>query len=399
MIGGASDTEPQNTVKNIIPTRASCTRRTAYETIGSLVGAGLEAGPLQEYMMRRSSLLSCFSFLALLTLTLAAGQPVGGQQPPPASGTIERVTVHGRALEGNLEGDSPDRPVVVYLPPSYARDTNRRYPVLYFLHGYTATAEAYVKALAIPESIDRAIAAGAREMIVVLPDAFTKYSGSMFSNSPTTGFWETFVADDLTAYIDTRYRTIASRDARGLAGHSMGGYGTLRIGMKQPHGFGALYAMSSCCLMNDPAAGRGGAPQGRGAGDGSGPGQGRGGGMANALSAQAAAWAPNPKNPPQFFDLPTKDGEIQPLVAAKWIANSPLVFVDQHVPSLRSMRAIALDIGDRDPFVSTNRQLANALTRLDVRHTFETYDGDHMSGIRERFEKNVLPFFSGQLTR
>ena len=362
-------------------------------------------------MMRRFRV--CVSFLALLTFTIAPDQTVGGQQPAPAKGTLERITVHGRALEGNLEGDSPDRPVVVYLPPSYARETDRRYPVLYFLHGYTATAEAYVKSLAIPDSIDRAIAAGAREMIVVIPDAFTKYSGSMFSNSPTTGFWETFVADDLTAFIDKRYRTIASRNGRGLAGHSMGGYGTMRIGMKQAHAFGALYAMSSCCLMNDPAAGRGGAPgrgdaagrgdagrgdAGRGAPQGRGAAQGRGGGMANALSAQAAAWAPNPKNPPQFFDLPTKDGESQPLVAAKWVANSPLVFVDQYVPALRSMRAVALDIGNQDPFVATNRQLADALTRLDVPHTFEVYDGDHGNRVRERFEMHVLPFFSRQLT-
>ena len=197
-------------------------------------------------MLRRYHLLLCVSLLALLTFTLASGERAGAQQPAAAKGTLERIMVHGRALEGNLEGDSPDRPVVVYLPPSYARDTSRRYPVLYFLHGYTATAEAYVKSLAIPDSIDRAIAAGARELIVVVPDAFTKYSGSMFSNSPTTGFWETFVADDLTAYIDKRYRTIASKDSRGLAGHSMGGYGTMRIGMKQGHAFGALYAMSSC---------------------------------------------------------------------------------------------------------------------------------------------------------
>jgi len=359
-------------------------------------------------MLRRCHLLPCVSLLALLTFTIAAGERAGAQQPAPAKGTLERIMVHGRALEGNLEGDSPDRPVVVYLPPSYARDTSRRYPVLYFLHGYTATAEAYVKSLAIPDSIDRAIAAGAREMIVVVPDAFTKYSGSMFSNSPTTGFWETFVADDLTAYIDKRYRTIAAKDGRGLAGHSMGGYGTMRIGMKQGHAFGAMYAMSSCCLMNDPAAGRGGAAgrgdagrgdAGRGAAPGRGQGaaQGRGGGMANALSAQAAAWAPNPKNPPEFFDVPTKDGEIQPLVAAKWVANSPLVFVDQYVPSLRSMRAIALDVGDKDPFVTTNRQLADALTRLDVPHTIEVYDGDHGNRIRERFEMHVLPFFSRHL--
>jgi enterochelin esterase-like enzyme len=316
------------------------------------------------------------------------------QQPASPKGTLERLTVHGRALEGNLEGDSPDRPVVVYLPPSYAKDTARRYPVLYFLHGYTATAEAYVKSLAIPDSIDRAVAAGAREMIVVIPDAFTKYSGSMFSNSPTTGDWETFVAQDLTTFIDNRYRTIASREGRGLAGHSMGGYGTMRIGMKQPASFAALYAMSSCCLMNDPAA-RGAGPGPRG--DGRGAGAGRGGGMANALSAQAAAWAPNTKTPP-FFDLPTKDGEVQPLIAAKWIANSPLVMVDQYVPALTSMRAIALDVGNQDPFVGTNTQLAESLTRLGVTQTFEVYEGDHGNRIRERFESQVLRFFSQHLS-
>jgi enterochelin esterase-like enzyme len=319
--------------------------------------------------------------------------PAVAQQP---KGTLERHTVHGRALEGNLEGDSPDRPVVVYLPPSYDTDTTRRYPVLYFLHGYTATAEAYVKSLTVPDSIDRAIAAGGREMIIVIPDAFTKYSGSMFSNSPTIGDWETFIARDLTEFIDKRYRTIASRDGRGLAGHSMGGYGTMRIGMKQPAAFAAMYAMSSCCLMNDPAA-RGAGPGPRGAGAGRGAGAARGGGMANALSAQAAAWAPNTKTPP-FFDLPTKDGEIQPLIAAKWIANSPLVMVDQYVPALKSMRAIALDIGNQDPFVGTNTQLADALSRLSVVHTFEVYDGDHGNRIRERFESQVLRFFSQHLS-
>jgi enterochelin esterase-like enzyme len=345
--------------------------------------------------------------LGVLVAALVMQAAPAAQRPTPPKGTLERITVHGRALEGNLEGDSPDRPVVVYLPPSYAKDITRRYPVLYFLHGYTATAEAYVKSLAVPDSIDRAIAAGAREMIVVIPDAFTKYSGSMFSNSPTIGDWETFIARDLTEFIDKRYRTIASRDGRGLAGHSMGGYGTMRIGMKQPAEFAALYAMSSCCLMNDPAArGAGPGPRGdnaaaRGAGAGRGDGRGtdaaRGGAMANALSAQAAAWAPNTKTPP-FFDLPTRDGEIQPLIAAKWIANSPLVMVDQYVPALTSMRAIALDVGNQDPFVGTNTQLAEALSRLSVTHTFEVYDGDHGNRIRERFESQVLRFFSQHLS-
>jgi len=347
---------------------------------------------------------SCRLALGLIAVALTVGlsnTQLAGQQPNPPGGTMERITVHGRSLEGNLEGDSPDRPVIVYLPPSYAKETARRYPVLYYLHGYTATAEAYAKVLALPASVDRAVAAGVREMIVVLPDAFTKYSGSMYSNSPTIGDWETFIAQDLPAFIDKQYRTIASRDSRGLAGHSMGGYGTMRVGMKQPASFAALYAMSSCCLMNDPAAGRGAgargdAPPGRGDGVGRGA-AGRGNGLANALAAQAAAWAPNPNNPPQYFDLPTKEGEIQPLIAAKWPANSPLVMVDQYVPALKTMRAIALDVGDKDPFVTTNRQLNEALTRLNIANSIEVYDGDHGNRVGERFASKVLPFFSQHL--
>ena len=136
-------------------------------------------------------------------------------------------------------------------------------------------------------------------MILVLPDSFTKYSGSMYSNSLTTGDWEGYVSSDLITYIDSHYRTIANRDGRGLAGHSMGGYGTVRIGMKQPAVFSLLYAMSSCCLMNNPAQGRGAAPPNQPAtpANGATPPQAaargaRGGGLANALSAQAAAWRP-----------------------------------------------------------------------------------------------------------
>ena len=350
-------------------------------------------------MLRSSSL-----FVAVAVALLLQCAPAHTQSPEPAKGTIERIKVRGASLEGNLEGDSPDRDVVVYLPASYATATNRRYPVLYFLHGYSVNVDAYVKMLAVPDSIDRAIAAGTREMIVVMPDAFTKYGGSMYSNSLTTGDWEGYVAHDLTSYIDRRYRTIAAREGRGLAGHSMGGYGTVRIGMKQPAMFAALYAMSSCCLMNDPggARGRAAGPAPPAAPAASGnratPPGGRGGaGMANALFAQAAAWAPNPLNPPQFFDLPTKDGELQPTIAAKWVANSPLVMVDQYVPNLKTFRAIAMDVGDQDPGTPAITSLDHALTRLGVSHTFEVYEGTHTNRVRERFELKVLPFFSTHL--
>ena len=334
----------------------------------------------------------------------ARGAPASN--PSSSGSTVERIKVRGASLEGNLEGDDPNRDVVVYLPPSYSREPARRYPVVYFLHGYAANVDAYVRLLRLQEAADKAIADGVKEMILVLPDAFTVYSGSMYSNSPTTGDWEGYISRDLVAYIDSHYRTIADRDGRGLSGHSMGGYGTMRVGMKHPEVFSALYSMSACCLMNNPAAARGrgdaapaqaAAPQNNPARGAAPAGRGQGGGFANALSAQAAAWAPNPMNPPQYFDLPTKDGEVQPLIAAKWVANSPLVMVDQYVPNLKRYRAIAIDVGDKDPLGGSNVDLDNALTRLGVPHTFEQYEGDHGNRVAARFVSHLLPFFSKQL--
>ncbi len=334
-------------------------------------------------------------FVFAVFVTGAARAQTPNTTGTPIKGSFEKITVHGRSLEGNLEGDSPDRDVFVYLPPSYARETTRRYPVVYFLHGYSVNAEAYVRMLNLPQTAETAMTRnGSREMILVLPDAFTKYSGSMYSNSLTTGDWEAYVSSDLVTYMDSHYRTIANRDGRGLAGHSMGGYGTVRIGMKQSAVFSSLYAMSSCCLMNNISQNRGAAPAAPAPNAGRG---GRGGGFANALSAQAAAWAPNPMNPPDYFDLPTKDGVVQPLIAAKWIANSPLVMVDQYVPSLKQYRAIAMDVGTEDPLGAANKDLDQALTRLGISHTFETYEGNHTNHVRERFETKVIPFFAQHL--
>jgi len=176
--------------------------------------------------------------------------PVDGALPV----TVERIKVHSRAIEGNLEGDSADRDVIVMLPPSYAKAPKRRYPVLYALHGYSIGADQWTREIHVPQTIEGAFAKGAREMIVVFPDSKTVHNGSMYSSSQTTGDFETFVSRDLVGYVDAHYRTIAARTSRGLVGHSMGGYGASRIGMKHPEVFGALYMMSPCCLSARPAA-------------------------------------------------------------------------------------------------------------------------------------------------
>jgi S-formylglutathione hydrolase len=344
----------------------------------------------------------------VLALTAAAGaalvltpgtKAAPGTVSTASKGSVERIKVHGKSLEGNLEGDSPDRDVLIYLPPSYAKEKNRRYPVVYFLHGYGVNAERYWNMMKVPETADQLDAAGTtHEMILVHPDAFSVYDGSMYSNSLTTGDWEDYIAKDLVGYIDSHYRTIANRDGRGLAGHSMGGYGTVRIGMKHPEVFSALYAMSSCCLMNNPIPGQGRGPAPAAESKGGEKKQGGRGGFAKVQSAQAAAWSPDPMNPPQFFDPLYKDGQFQPLVAARYVANSPLVMVDQYVPNLKQYHAIAMECGLQDGLITNNKDLDEALTRLGVTHTFETYEGNHTNRVPERFEKKVLPFFSENLT-
>lgn len=321
------------------------------------------------------------------------------------AGTVEKIKVHGPSLEGNLEGDPADRDVFVYLPPSYASQPGRRYPVVYFIHGYGATAEAYWKLMTVPDTANKLMNAGSvEEMILVHPDAHTIYDGSMYSNSPTTGNWEAYITSDLVSYIDSHYRTIASADSRGLAGHSMGGYGVVRLAMKYPHVFSSIYAMSSCCLMNNPGAGRGApapaaqatsttqaapAPPAARAG--------RGGGFANVLFAESAAWSPNPMNPPKYYDLPAQDGVVRPEIVAKWIANSPLAMVDQYVPNLKTYRAFAMDVGDADTLAGSNKQLDQSLTQLGVPHTFQVYEGNHTNHVKDQFEAKVLPFFSANL--
>jgi len=351
-------------------------------------------------------------------LALVLGAAGVGQNPASgvAKGTVEKITVHGKSLEGNLEGDSPDRAVFVYLPPSYATNSNQRYPVVYLLHGYGLTAERWMTFTGLAETADKDIAAGTmKEMILVNPDAFTKWNGSMYSASATTGDWEAYIAEDLVSYIDSHYRTKADRMSRGLGGHSMGGYGTIRIGMKRPDVFSSLYIMSGCCLISNtgggggqraaaatPApeantatpAGQGGARGQGGRGQGAG---GRGNGFANAGNAQAAAWASNPNNPPNYLDLPVKDGVPQPLIQAKYAANSPLAMIDQYVTNLKKYHAIMGDVGLQDGLANSNKQMDQILTDFGVKHTFETYEGDHTNRVKERFELKVLPFFSNNL--
>jgi enterochelin esterase-like enzyme len=348
---------------------------------------------MEGYEMKHYQIVAMSFGLALSTAAQVKTEvpPVIPSAKPVA---VERIKVHGAALEGNLENDAVDRDVIVYLPPSYATDKSRRYPVIYALHGYSIGAAQWSQEIHVPQTIEGAFAQGAQDMIVVLPDSKTVHNGSMYSSSVTTGDFERFIAHDVVAYIDAHYRTIPKRTSRGLVGHSMGGYGASRIGMKHADVFGSLYIMSPCC-MSARAAGPVN-PESEKA-------------LAavktpedssklpfglRAQLASAAAWSPNPKNPPLFLDLPSKDGAVQQDVLAKWAANAPLAFVDQYIGSLRQYRAIAIDVGDQDGLRAGAAKLHEILDSYGIANTFEVYQGTHTSAVAVRIQNFVLPFFS-----
>ena len=341
-----------------------------------------------------------FALILAATIPTAAFAQVQTIVPDVVLGAkpvaVEHIVVHGASLEGNLEGDAADRDVFVFLPPSYASNPGRHYPVVYALHGYSIGAEQWTKEIHVPQTLEGAFAQGAKDMIIVLPDSMTFHNGSMYSSSVTTGDFESFIAHDLVAYIDAHYRTIPNRDSRGLVGHSMGGYGATRIGMKHADVFGSLYIMSPCCLSAREAP----------------PAQ-----MATAAEAvktpaeavkldwfarttfaTAAAWSPDPKNPPLYLDLPTKNGVVQPDVLARWAANAPLAMLDQYVFNLRQYHAISIDVGDQDGLRKDTTELHRLLDLYGIGNSFEVYSGTHTSAVADRFQNHVMPFFSRNLS-
>ena len=312
----------------------------------------------------------------------------------PENITVEAVQVPGPSLEGNLEGNATTREAMVVLPPSYGKEPNRRYPVVYYLHGFAISGRDFYDFMQVPTAVASNAAQG-NEFIVVVPDTLTKMGGSMYSTSVTTGDFRKFVAKDLVAFIDSKYRTIASREGRGLAGHSMGGYGTWVVGMTYPEVFDSIWAQSACCVSPrtetvESAKAMAAVPIETV--------DKAGFGMRAGL-ASAVAWAPNPNSPPFYVDWPVKDGAIDESVIARWRANSPLAMVPAHLDALRSFDAIGADVGDKDGLLRDDTLIHEELVRNGIEHDWAVYEGTHTDKIGQRFADVVLPFFAEHLDK
>lgn len=320
------------------------------------------------------------------------------------AGTLLTETVGSVLLKGNPLGDPRLREVPVYLPPSYKEDLKRRYPVVFFLQGFTGLAKWSVQSHPWRENpverFDRLIQEGkAAESILVMPDGFTRYGGSQYINSAGTGQYEDHLVLELVPYIDGRFRTLAKPAGRAVIGKSSGGYGALVLAMRHSDVFGHCVSHSGDALfelcygadfpkcVNQLAA--------------------YGGEFKGFLDAFAASrekesmphelinmagmsscYSPNLKSP-LGFDLPfdTRTGETVKPVFERWLAHDPVRLAAKHVKALKSLKTLYFDCGTKDEFHlhMGARALARELKRLKVPHVHEEHGGGHF-GIGDRYD-------------
>jgi enterochelin esterase-like enzyme len=260
-----------------------------------------------------------------------------------AAGVLIVLAAHGRASRGATRGvgvsfartvsitcRSPSLggqfPTLVYLPASY-RSGSRRYPVVYFLHGLPANPQSYTQNAFIAHAL---VSARAQAIVVTPQGARENDADREYLNWSSTENWPQAISRDLTACIDHRFRTVASREGRSLIGLSAGGYGAFNVGLRSLQTFGAVESWSGYFIGTDPSGYhvlKLGSP-----------------------AAQRAATVP--------------DGPALVKEVARW-------------PSL-----IAFYVGSSDDrFADANQAFDASLRRYGIAHVFRVYAGGHSGAL------------------
>jgi pimeloyl-ACP methyl ester carboxylesterase len=325
-------------------------------------------------------------------------QMVVDNSPEPEiaeTGTWEIIQFTSQALADNLVGDPAIRTVRIYLPPSYG-NSDKRYPVVYALHGYLEDSSWL---LGMGQSLNELIKDGsAQEMILVFPDGDNFFGGSFYLSSPVIGDYETYISKELVNYIDTNYLTIEDRDARGIAGCSMGGNGALHLAFTNPDIFSVaggasggyayekypqldealeVYAGLQPIDLEDVP----GLPW-----------------YVRVYFAMAAAAAPNLDDTVFHFDLPfeVSENETQnvPEVIEKISDADVYQDVVDYLDQPLRVKGIAIYHGVQDDIVpiQMGQAFSEFLTEHDVQHEFVTVDDGHCD--RSWDYSNLLIFMS-----
>jgi S-formylglutathione hydrolase len=346
-------------------------------------------------------------FLPVILAALMSAQTAPCQQT-----RLIREKVHGQSLQNNVIGEPVDRNVSIYLPPSYWSATQRHFPTVYLLHGINDTDLDWTSGddplTTIQGLMDIGIAQGRlKEMIVVMPDERTRFLGSFYSNSSSSGNWEDFTIKDLIDYVDNTYRTIKRAASRGIGGHSMGGYGAITLGMKHPDIYSVVYGLSPAVLgwtkdwkIDNPSFKAVLAMSSL-------PPIERGHLYELAIICVAQAVSPNPKHPPFYADFPVElanDGKLRTTKTEQiWEEHMPLYSILRYKSNLMTLKGLRFDAGYEDEFThipAAAHALSDRLTSVGIPHEYEEYNGDHRNrlwGINGRISTRLLPYFSALL--
>jgi enterochelin esterase-like enzyme len=331
-------------------------------------------------------------FAALTVATLASAE----------SRVVDREITSAKFADNKI-GVSPVRKLVVYLPSGYD-DSSKRYPVIYFLPTPFENYRAAFNLHGVQALFDRAIEArAAHPFIFAAVDMTTPLGSSWYVNSPVTGNWEDFMVQELVPYMDANFRTLPTRDSRGIAGEFMGGYGAIRFGMRHPDVFGSVYALH---------------PVGTGSGvqvmysrpnwdllaSAKSLDDVRKDGYSTIFTTIFQAHVPNPDKPPLFIDLQARkagdhleiDSKVTERLRNKFFIES---MIPEFADNLKFLRGFKFDWDRNDgnyDHVYSNQALTHKLDEFGIPHEAEEYNGLWGHGVwgdDGRFYSGVLPFF------
>ena len=316
------------------------------------------------------------------------------------------------ALRNNPLGDPFVRKIPVYLPPSYSNNPDRRYPVVFMLHGFTGNSEMWLNVNSfytpnVPQRYEKLIQSGdIGEMILVFPDGYTGFGGSQYLNSSATGRYEDYIIQDLVPYIDSRFRTKSHRESRAVAGKSSGGYGAIRLAMRRPEVFSAVVSHAGdmyfelCYKPDFPKVIKSlgnylleSNPIGK---------------FLEAFTkadvkkeidalnilAMGACYSPVTTGQEPYFELPFDfhTGELREDIWQMWLENDPVYMLKKpaFAEALKTQKLVYLDAGKHDEYNLHlgARVFTTHLQRLQIPHHHEEFDGGHMN-INYRYDVSL----------
>lgn len=313
-----------------------------------------------------------------------------------------------KILRKNPLRDPFKREVIVYLPPSYRR-SNKKYPVVYLIAGFTGFGRMNLNVSAYSENIqqrlDRLIKNGIiKEMIVVMPDCLTKYGGSQYVNSTATGNYEDYLIKEIVPYVDQNFRTIQRATSRCIIGKSSGGYGAMWLAMRNPDVFGLMVTHSGdsafeyCYAKDFPdfivqiqKYGKGHSAIRNFIKTQLNFNQPKGKEFFNILNiiGISACYSPNPKRKEYNFDLPFElyTGEIIPEIWNKWMKFDPVRIAEKYKENLKKLKLIFVDCGTKDEFAlqAGARMYCDKLKKIGVKYIHQEFDDGHMN-IQYRYD-------------